>query len=76
MGVDFPGLEFAREVALDKVDEEHEFWFVCHLFNGDGGGKVGCYGVVGGVVGYAVVLEGVEEDGVGRRGHCQHRIEE
>ena len=35
-------------------------------------GEVGCYRVVGGGVGYAVVLGGVEDDGGGRGGHGWH----
>lgn len=58
-------MEFAREVALDEMDEEHEFGFVGDSLNGERLGEVCCYGVVGGGVGYAVVLLRVEEDGGG-----------
>ena len=74
MDVDFAGGEFAREVALDEIDEEHEFGFVGAFFNGDGVGEVGCYRVVGGGVGYTVVLGGVEDDGGGRGGHGWHTL--
>lgn len=70
--VDFARVEFACEVALDKVDEEHEFGFVCDFFDRGGLWEVGRYGVVGGVVGYAVVLLGVEDDGGGGGRHWWH----
>ena len=56
------------------MDEEHEFGFVGALFDGDGIGEVGCYRVVGGGVGYAVVLEGDEDNGGGGGRHCWHPL--